>query len=181
MGIKKTLSKKYIAKNPICAVREDTVELDNGKITTRIVLETTPGSIVFAVTKDNEVLLVKNYSYIHNKMLWELPAGYMEKNDTPEKTARRELLEETGYEAGSFEYLGEIYDKPGRTNKISHTFLARNIKKTSKLKLDEGEKITVHKVKIDKLMKMIEKNEIKTSDALATILLALQRLKQKPL
>lgn len=177
MPIKRTIKTRYITENKICKVREDEVELDNGKIESRIILETTPGCCIFAITKDNEVLLVKNKSYVHNKFLLELPAGYIDKRESKEESAKRELLEETGYEAEKLEYLGEIYVKPNRTNKISYAFLARNAKKVSKQKLDENEDIKVLKVKLDKLTEMIEKNEFKTSDMLATALLALLKLK----
>lgn len=177
MPIKRTIKTKYITENQICKVREDEVELDNGKIESRIILETTPGCCIFAITKENEVLLVKNKSYVHNKFLIELPAGYIDKKESKEESAKRELLEETGYEAEKLEYLGEIYVKPGRTNKITHSFLARNITKVSKQKLDESEDIKVIKIRLEKLTEMIEKNEFKTSDMLATVLLALLKLK----
>lgn len=178
MPIKRTIKTRYITENPICKVREDEVELDNGKIESRIILETTPGCCIFAITKDNEVLLVKNKSYVHDKFLLELPAGYIDKKESKEEAAKRELLEETGYESEKLEYIGEIYVKPGRTNKITHSFLARNVMEVSKQKLDESEDVKVIKVKVDKLIEMIEKNEFKTSDMLATTLLALLKLKE---
>ena len=141
-------------------------------------METTPGCCIFAINKDNEVLLVKNKSYVHDKFLLELPAGYIDKKESEEDSAKRELLEETGYEAEKLEYLGEIYVKPNRTNKITHSFLARNVIKVSKQKLDESEDIKVLKIDLDRLIEMIDKNEFKTSDMLATTLLALLKLNE---
>src|SRR3989344_259367 len=106
-------------------------------------------------------------------MLYELPAGYMDKGEVPEETAERELLEETGYKADSVERIGELYVKPSRTNKVTYVFLAKNAKFVSKQKIDESEKIDVVKVSLPKLVDMVGKGEIRSSDTIASIMLAL--------
>jgi ADP-ribose pyrophosphatase len=176
MGIKKTLSKEYISENPVLKVRKDVVELDNKKTQERTVIEVLPGSMIFALTEKNEVLLVKNYCHARDSFELELPAGYIDKNETPEQAAKRELMEETGYEAEDIEYLGEVRVAPTYSTKISYLFLARKIKKVSQQNLDDSEKVEVIKVPLQKLLKMINNNEIKSGDTIINILLALKKL-----
>ena len=178
MAVKKTISSKYIGENPYAKVREDEVEFDNGKIEKWHVIERNPGSMIFAITEKNEILLIKNHAYAWKKDFIELPAGFMDKNEAPEEAAKRELLEETGYSTGSLEKIGELYVSPTHTKKITHVFLARKCKKFSSQELDASEKVAVFKVKLNKLIKMLENNEITSADSVASILLALNKLKK---
>src|SRR3989344_8336527 len=112
MAIKRAISRKYIGENTYTKIREDEVEFENGKIEKWHVIERHPGSMIFAMTEKNEVLLVENHAYPWKKDFIELPAGFIDKNETPEQAAKRELLEETGYEADSLEKIGKLYVSP---------------------------------------------------------------------
>ena len=81
----------------------------------------------------------------------ELPAGFIDENETPQQAAERELFEETGYISNEFIYLGIGRLMINRTNSVQHLFAAKNINQKSKPK----ENIEVLKIKQTKLYDMI--------------------------
>ncbi|MCE5319238.1 MAG: NUDIX hydrolase, partial [Parachlamydia sp.] len=73
-----------------------------------------PGAVVILPILDHEhILLIRNQRFAVGKELWELPAGTLEKGEAPLETAKRELIEETGYEAAEMEPLTQFYTSPG--------------------------------------------------------------------
>jgi ADP-ribose pyrophosphatase len=77
---------------------------------------------------DPTVLLLRQYRYAAEGMLWEIPAGVLEAGESPEACARRELREETGAEADRYEHLTSILTTPGFTDELIHLFLATGIR-----------------------------------------------------
>ena len=74
---------------------------------------------IVAVTTKNELLLVRQFRHAVAEMTLELPAGHVEKDETPEQAARKELLEETGHVAEKFELIANLSPSPSRfTNRI---------------------------------------------------------------
>lgn len=122
--------------------------------------------IILAVTPDEKLLLVEQFRIPVGKKIVELPAGLV--NDQPEKgrekweeAARRELLEETGYEAESLKYLTLGPTTPGLSSELVAFYLARGLKKVGKGGGDEHESLTVHEVpliQIEAWLKEEEKN-----------------------
>lgn len=91
----------------------DTVRMPSGRETTREVV-VHPGAVaILALTEDERVLLVRHYRYAAGETLLELPAGTREPDEEPAATARRELIEETGYAPGSLTQLCRFYTSPG--------------------------------------------------------------------
>jgi len=77
---------------------------------------------------DPSVLLIRQYRYAADGMVWEIPAGVLEPGEAPEACARRELREETGAEAAQFDHLTTIFTTPGFTDEEIHLFLATGIR-----------------------------------------------------
>ena len=93
------------------------------------VLETTDAVCVIAMTSEQQILLVKQYRPAVNCETMELPGGHVQNNETPEETARRELLEETGFKADSIELIGSIFPNTTRLGyKLWCFFAPRAIK-----------------------------------------------------
>ncbi len=96
---------------------------------------------VLALTKEKEVIIAKQFRPGPGKILMELPGGAIEKNLSPVETAKKELLEETGY-SGKFEFVTS-YCTEGYSNFIGNAFVALDCEKISDQKLDETEFIEV--------------------------------------
>ncbi len=84
---------------------------------------------VVALTEENEVLIVRQYRPAVEHATFELPSGLIDPGETPAEAAGRELLEETGYEAGELEVLGSMEPDVGRMGNRIWTCLARGVRK----------------------------------------------------
>ena len=105
-------------------VRVDEVRLPTGRVTTREIVEH-PGSVaIVGVTRDGNVLLLRQSHHAIGRALLGIPAGTREPGETPEACARRELAEETGYRAGRLRQLAAYYTSPGYTNERMTIFHA---------------------------------------------------------
>lgn len=171
-----TVKETYAFNGRIINVRVDDILLPDGKPANREIVEHNGGVTVVAVTDDNEILMVRQFRYPYKKVILEIPAGKLEKGEDPRDAGIRELKEETGATAESFEFLGEIYPSPGYTEEIIHLYLAKNLS-FSEQKLDEDEFLTVEKVPIEDAVKMVQKGEIPDAKTQIGILRAYTMLK----
>jgi len=133
--------------------------------------------IVFAVTQNHTVLLVRQYRPGAMKWVIELPGGLPKSGQAWEDTARAELLEEVGAEAESFTLLGEPIElNPALETNIAIPVLANGCQVVAPLHLDEGEVMTSLEVTIPELRRMLRKGEITDAKSVAISYLALDRL-----
>ncbi len=105
-------------------VRVDDVRLPSGRRTVREVVETAPAVAIVPITTDGRVLLIRQYHHAIGRALLGLPAGTQEPDEEPAATARRELIEETGYAAETVTELVAYYPSPGYTDERLTIFRA---------------------------------------------------------
>lgn len=108
-------------------------------------IESAPWAAVVCVTEDRELVLVEQYRHGHSGPSLELPAGVIEPGEEPLVAARRELLEETGYEAPSFQALWQVRPEPARHRQWAHFALATGARLLASQALDLTEDVTVVK------------------------------------
>lgn len=106
------------------------------------VIDTNDWVNVIPVTDEGEVVMIKQYRHGSKRVTLEIPGGLVD-NESPEKAAIRELLEETGYEGDSVTYLGCVNPNPAIFNNLCHTYLVQNAKMVSEKNLDDDEDIEV--------------------------------------
>ncbi len=131
-----------------------TFHMPDGKIATfeTIAAEHSQCIATVALTADNKVIIARQYRPGPELIFEELPGGGVEAGEEPEAAARRELLEETGYEAGRMEHLGTLY-KDAYTNTTWNFFLARECRMTNiSQRLDIDEHIEVACISIEQLL-----------------------------
>ena len=107
---------------------------------------------VVAVTPARELLLAREYKHGARRIMKTLPAGFIESGESPEETARRELLEETGYSAPAFQLLGSFQLVPDLTASRGHVVLALDATATAAPHPDEDEEIEVEVVPLGRLL-----------------------------
>ena len=123
----RTLASRTVYRNPWLTLREDTVIRPDGAEGIYSVVEIRPSCGVVAIDDDNQIALVGQWRYVHNRYSLEIPTGGSEQDETPLDAAKRELLEETGLTAGDWTAIGSIDNSNGATTDVAHLFLARNL------------------------------------------------------
>ncbi len=172
------LRSERLYETPYFVLRSDRLRLPGGAIKDPYyVVERPDAAIIFPLTREGDVVLVRQYRPPLERMELGLPAGLVEKAERPEAAARRELLEETGYSGGEWELLGTLASSPSLKDNWAYLFLARGVEETSAPDPDEHELVEVVRVTVEDLFGLIRVGEIVSSSGVAAIMLALQRLK----
>ncbi len=166
----KTLNKNYIYNGKIINLRVDDALLPNGKNAKREVVEHPGGVCVAALTKEKELLLVKQFRYPYSKEILEIPAGKREENEDPVCCGMRELEEETGAVCKNLEFLGQIYPTPGYTNEIIYMYFAKDVSFLD-AHPDDDEFVEVIKMPFEQALQMVISNEIKDAKTQIAILM----------
>jgi len=162
----------------IVKVKMDIAELQNGNRVKREVVEHPGGVCVVAVTKENKVLLVRQFRYTIKDEMLEIPAGKLEKGEDPFECAVRELSEETGYTANEWIDLGVIYPSAGVYSERLYQYLALDLQ-PGEMHLDENELLSVEEVDIDELVEMIMTNKMRDAKTIIGVLKARDHIERK--
>jgi len=163
-----------------CRVRQDTVELPNGKIIDDFFVNIRPDiALVLAITPQQEIIFVRQYRHGVEQILLELPAGSFDlTTEDPETAARRELAEETGYHATSLIQLATLYDNPVKDTNSIHLFLAPEVHYANLKQLDITEEIDVVLISIKDVREKIRTGEICVSGTITALFLGLDYWQQ---
>jgi len=138
----KIKKQEYIEKNKWVALRKDTCITPSGTtIPDYYVLEMQDVSCIVALTTERKIVLIEEYKHGVAKKILQIPCGYIEKKEKAEETAKRELLEETGYTGKKWFSLGSFSGSPGRLTHYYHFFLALDCEKTQEPTQDELESV----------------------------------------
>ena len=157
----KLISSKYEKSFEIFNLRTDrALSPRTNKVHDFYIFESLDWVNIIPITADKEVVLVRQYRHGIRDITLEIPGGIIEKGDTPEKAAIRELREETGYGKAKMTFLGSVYTNPAFLNNRCHTFLAEDASLVYKQDQDEKEDIEIVLKSIDKIPELIKNGEI---------------------
>jgi 8-oxo-dGTP pyrophosphatase MutT (NUDIX family) len=164
----KKVNSKTIFNHPRLTLLEDEVELPNGNVVPYLTFKHDhDGVTVICINDKEEILLQQEYSYPPNATLYQFPGGKTEEGEDAETTGRRELLEESGLNAGNLVSLGQYYTNNRRTAEKMYVFLAQDATKGQKSGGDPEEDITSQWVPIAEFKKMITQGKITNFSVLA--------------
>lgn len=158
----KTLSSKTIYNGNLIDFVVENVQLPNGETSTRELIKH-PGAVaIMAFTADDKMIFVKQYRKAIEQVLLEIPAGKIDPTDeSPLETGKRELEEETGYHAESFEFETSFYTSPGFANELIYIYSASGLTKVEEpLAQDEDELIELVYLTFDEAWAAYEKHLI---------------------
>ncbi len=158
-----------IFSGKIITVHHDEVTLCNGSQALRECVDHPGGVAVIGLTDDNEVVLVRQFRYPYKEVIFEIPAGKLEKGEDPFEAGVREFKEECGAVADNYFSLGELYPTPGYTNEIIRLYGATGLH-FEEQDLDDDEFLQIVKMPFDDLIARIMSGEIKDAKTVAAAL-----------
>lgn len=155
-----TLASEQVFHGKLLDVRRDRVRLPDGSEGVREYI-VHPGAVVIIPVLDNgDLLFERQYRYPVGRAFLELPAGKIDAGEDIACTATRELLEETGHEAGEWRYLGVMHPCIGYSNERIEIFLARGLRRVSAPQLDHGEFLDVLPLSVAAAIEAIRTGEL---------------------
>lgn len=154
-----TLSSESVFKGRLLDVRRDKVRLPNGAEVTREYVVHPGAAMVVPLLADGQVLLVRQYRYPLHRAFIEFPAGKIDPGESPRQAAERELIEETGYRAGSFTELTTIHNAIGYSDERIVLYLAEDLT-VGEQELDEHEFVELFTVPLSQVMAWIAAGEV---------------------
>lgn len=159
--IEKTVSKKNIFEGNVIDVVVEEVELPNGKLSKREIVKH-PGAVgIIPITCDKKIVLVQQFRKPLERVIVEIPAGKLEKDEEPHACAKRELEEETGYTTEDMTYLTSFYTSPGFADEIIHLYVANQLqKKENPATPDEDEFVDVLELTLDEALEYMKEKKI---------------------
>ena len=163
------VSGEEVFSGKLLRVRRDQVRLPDGSDSVREYVRH-PGAVVMvALFEDGRVLLERQFRYPHGRDFIELPAGKLEPGEPHLETAKRELLEETGYVAADWRRLGVLHPSVGYTDEAIELFLAKGLTK-QEARLDDGEFLEVLEVPFAEAIAMVRDGRITDAKSVAGLL-----------
>lgn len=163
------IERETIFEGRVFKVYKDKVEVENGNLATREVVTHGGGAAIVAKAPSGKLLLVRQYRYPTGRALLEIPAGKIDAGEAPETTGFRELIEETGYRAGTFEYLTEAFPTPGFCSEKIYIYQAEDLV-FEKQNLDENEFLNVEEYSIEQAVEMCIDGTIQDAKTIVGIL-----------
>lgn len=174
-GPYKILSVKKIYKSKWINLHEDRIIHPSGKSGIFGIVELVPVVFILPINSKQEVFLVREYSYAIEEYTIKVAGGDLEKNETPLKTAKRELREELGITAKSWNNLGLVHPYTKTIKSPNYLFLAKDIKE-GVVHADDYEKINKIKMPLSKAVQMVYNGKITHSASCVLILKAKEML-----
>jgi ADP-ribose pyrophosphatase len=169
------LSAETAYKGRLLGLKIFDVKLPTGKVARREVVEH-PGAVaIVPLLGGDRVALVTQFRLAAGRELLEIPAGTLRPGEDPIECAKRELIEETGYEAGELEPLAEFFLAPGYSTELMRLYLARALRAVGQ-RPDEDERIRVVEMGISDAWGLVERGLIIDAKTIVGLALALRRL-----
>ena len=169
---------KNIFNGKVLQLNLERASLPDGRSVDLEIIRHPGGACALPLHDDGNIILIRQYRHAAGGIIWELPAGRINDNEEPESCARRELKEETGFEAANMEKIGEFFSTPGFCTELLHIYLATQLT-PCKHNPEDDEYIEIEKLPFATALNMVFSGEIKDSKTMIALLLAKDRFSKK--
>ena len=177
------ISSVTVYQGPLFRIQHDKLIEPDGLKSERDVIRHNGSVVILAMDtskskKNPWIVIERQYRHAANQYLWELPAGKLDAGEESLAGAKRELAEETGYSAKKWKPLVTYYASPGFLGESMIVFQAEGLV-AGDARPEEDEKIEFRLVKLNEVLKMIDKGEIKDGKTLTSVLLYSRKTRRK--
>ena len=155
-----TKNVKNIYKGKVVVLNVDRVTLPNGATVDLEVIRHPGAAAIVPMKDDKTVILIRQFRHAAGGFIYEIPAGKLNPGEDPRDCAARELEEEIGYRASSFELLTSIFTAPGFADEVIHIYKGTGLTKGQQ-KLDHDEVLNVVELPIEKAIAQIQDGTIR--------------------
>jgi len=166
----KTLSSEMIYEGAILNLRKDKVTVKEGRTSYREIVEHDGGVIILGVTPEGKIPMIRQYRKPAEQVMFELPAGKLEKGEDITEAALREFKEETGYTADSIRLVSSFYPTVGYSEEVLHIFFAEDLS-AGDTEFDDNESIDIELCDPEELFRQIDAGEMNDGKTMLALLL----------
>ena len=166
----KTISSERIYEGSILNLRKDKVTVKDGRTSYREIIEHDGGVIILGLTPEGKIPMIRQYRKAAEQIMFELPAGKLEKGEDAAEAALREFKEETGYSAKRIKRIADFYPTVGYSEEILYIFFAENLV-AGDTDFDDNESIDIEEYSPEVLFEMIDDGKINDGKTLIALLL----------
>jgi ADP-ribose pyrophosphatase len=176
--IESKVTSEAVFDGKLLHVRRDTVRLPDGKLATREHIVHPGAVLIVPVLPDGRLVVERQYRYPLDRVFIEFPAGKLDPGEAELVTAQRELVEEAGYEASRWTFLGTIHTLISYTNEKVDLYLAEGLTHVG-ARLDDGEFLEIFTLSVDEMLVALDRGEITDAKTVTALLLYARRLALK--
>ncbi len=163
-------AEREIFQGRVIRLVERDLLLPNGRRTRFNIVEH-PGAVaIVPVHANGDVVLLRQFRPSIGEELYEIPAGTIEKDEAPLATAKREIIEETGFKARQWKKLAEFYTAPGFCTELMHVYVARGLSPAS-ADGDADEVLRPVRMSIDAALDLVRRKKVRDAKSIAGLLI----------
>jgi ADP-ribose pyrophosphatase len=172
------LDSSQVYDGALLDVRRDRVRLPDGSESVREYI-VHPGAVLMVpVLDDGRLLVERQFRYPLQRVFLEFPAGKIDPGEAPEVTARREMIEETGYEAARLTPLATLHPVISYSTEEIRCYVAEGLRHVG-ARLDHGEFLEIGVMSVDEMLAALDRGEITDAKTVAALLIYARRLARR--
>jgi ADP-ribose diphosphatase len=175
----RVLEHRRLYEGQVLSLDLDQVEEPGGVRAGREVVRHRGSVAALPVHADGRVVLVRQYRYAVDQLVWEIPAGRLDPGETPEQGALREVEEEVGLEAHHLEPISVFFTTPGFCDEAMHLFRATHLREIPP-RPEADERIEARAFSFDEARAMVRRGEVREGKTIVALLLEAERRARGP-
>lgn len=165
----KILKKKLLNHTKIVDLYLEDIQTPKGNIVEWVHIDHPGAAAILPIDDEGKIILIRQFRNNAEQVVYEIPAGGLEKGESPKECAIRELEEEIGYKSDNITELFTLYSSIGICNEKISYYLAKDLK-LGKTNFDEDEYIEICKFTVDEVLEMIKNNIIVDSKVIIAVM-----------